>query len=146
MLRYNHMLPKRSHFLQLKRDAPSVVVSADWKLIDQKALNSVQKIDNGHPFSQSIKSSKLKSVKIAVLTIEIGSNTRKPDLRLVLNNQDGTLYKDVYLGDFISSSATQMEFKIELPDLKNQILCYYVWNGDSSTEAVITRMGLKCYK
>jgi hypothetical protein len=135
-----------SHFLQLKRDAPTVVVSANWKLIDQKELNSVQKIDKGHPFSQSIKSSKLKSVKIAVLMIEIGSNTRNPDLRLVISNQDGTLYKDVFLGDFISGSATQMEFKIELSDLKNQILSYYVWNGDSETDAEITRMELKCYK
>jgi hypothetical protein len=87
----------------------------------------------------------LKSVKIAVLSIEIATNTSKPDLRLVLSNQDGTLYKDVYLGDFISGSATQMEFKIELPDLKNQILSYYVWNGDTSTEAEITAMRLRCY-
>ena len=134
-----------SHFLQLKRDAPSVVLSANWKLIDQKELNLVQKIDKSHPFSQSIKSRELKSVKIVVLTIEIASNDSKPDLRLVLSNQDGTLYKDVYLGDFISGSATQMEFKIELPDLKNQILSYYVWNGDTSTEAEITAMRLHCY-
>ena len=134
-----------SHFLQLKRDAPSVVLSANWKLINQKELNSIQKIDKVHPFSQSIKSGQLKSVKIAVLSIEIASNTSKPDLRLVLSNQDGTLYKDVYLGDFISGSATQMEFKIELPNLKNQILSYYVWNGDTSTEAEITAMRLQCY-
>ena len=94
-------------------------------MIDQKALNLVQKIDKSHPFSQSIKSRELKSVKIVVLTIEIACNDRKPDLRLVLGNQDGTLYKDVYLGDFISGSATQMEFKIELPNLKNQILMLY---------------------
>jgi hypothetical protein len=135
-----------SHFLQLKRDAPSVVVSEKWKLIDQKVLNSVQKMDKSHPFSQSIKSRQLKSVKIVVLSVEIASNTHKPDLRLVLSNKDGTVYKDVFLGDFISSSATQMEFKIELPDLKNEMLTFYVWNGDSDTEAEITRMGLKCYK
>jgi len=135
-----------SHFLQLKRDAPTVAISANWKLVDQQELISVQKMDKGHPFSLSIKSHELKSVNIVVLTIEIASNTNKPDLRLVLSNQDGTLYKDVFLGDFISNSATQMKFKIELPDLKNQILSYYVWNGDSDTEAEITKMGMTCYK
>ena len=135
-----------SHFLQLKRDAPSVIVSPNWKLVDQKVLNSVQKIDKSHPFSQSIKTRELKSVNIVVLSIEINSYTRKPDLRLVLSNQDGTLYKDVYITEFISTSATQMEFKIEIPDLKDQILTYYVWNGDSSTEAEITKMEMTCYK
>ncbi len=135
-----------SHFLQLKRDAPSVVVSANWKLIDQHEFNSIQKIDKNHPFSHSIKSVELASVKIAVLSVEIASDENKPDLRLVLCNKDGTLYKDVYLGEHISSSLTQMEFKIEFPDLKNQTLIFYVWNGDSETKAEITKMGLSCYK
>lgn len=135
-----------SHFLQLKRDAPSVIISPNWKLVDQKAMNSLQKIDKSHPFSQSIKTLELKSVKIVILSIEIASNDSKPDLRLVIGNQDATIYKDVYLGEFISGSATQMEFKIEIPDLKDQILTYYVWNGDSSTEAEITKMKMTCYK
>lgn len=135
-----------SHFLQLKRDAPRVEIDPKWKLIDSKKLSFHQKVDKEHAFSKSVKTSELDSVQKIVIRSEIGGKHKDPNLSLVVSNQDGSFYQSLNLGYVLYSEPRLIEFAVDVPRLKDQQFVFYVWNGDTESEAVIDFMEIRCYK
>lgn len=135
-----------SHFLQWKMDAPSVKIDPSWELVENKTLVEMHKLDREHPFSQSIKTSVNDSIRKLVVCVEIGTNKKEEDLRIVVTSSDGNFYKDIYLTEYLGSEIVKMEFEVDVSSEKNQSYTYYLWNGDSSVEASILFMGINCYR
>lgn len=135
-----------SHFLQLRKDPPSVEIDPTWKLLESHSYDKTCYIDEQHPFSASVVSDSLAGVKHVVARAKLAGEHQDPNLRVVLSGSDGKIYQSYFLADLIYSESQLMEFYFTVPDNEKRSYSLYVWNGDTGSKATIDFLELKCYK
>ena len=135
-----------SHFLQLKRDAPTAEISSKDQLLAMNKLKKSVELNEKTAFSYTVETKVVKNARTAIVELKIGAENGNRDIRLVLSSKDGTFYKDHFFGDFLYDSPRKMSFKFDLPKNKTTSYLVYVWNGDSKATAKIEEIKLKIYR
>jgi hypothetical protein len=135
-----------SHFLQLKKDPPSVQIGKGWKLVSTYKNSELQRIDQQHPYSISAVSDTVSGIKHVIVRAKIGGMNGDKNLRLVVSNQDGSFYKDFFLSEALTVDEQIMEFTADSPPAEHQVYSLYCWNGDTESTATLSLLELKLYK
>lgn len=134
------------HFLQWKRDAPSVPLDEKYEMVFSKKMVQKQEINKSSPFSASVQTPSLDSIQKIVIGASIGGKHGDNTIRFVLASKDGKFYKDIFISSFLYSQVRYMEFAVEISDLSAREYVFYVWNGDSGSKAKIESLYLKAFK
>jgi hypothetical protein len=135
-----------THFLQLRRDPPSVKIDLSWELVDSYSFDKMGYIDKQHPYSSAVNSDTLRGVNHLLARVKISGKEKDQNLRLILSGSDGKVYQAFFLADFIFPETQQMEFYFQVPDEEKRAYSLYVWNGHTDSKASIDFMELKCYR
>lgn len=135
-----------SHFLQLKKDPPTVEIGKGWKMISSVKRLEKQQIDKQHPYSISAVSDTVNDIRYIVVRAGISGKSNDKNVRLVLSNQDGSFYKDFFLSGTLTEEKQIMEFTVDCPPAKHQVYSLYCWNGDTESTAKLSLLELKLYR
>lgn len=135
-----------SHFLQLRRDPPSVEEDPSWGLIKSYGNNKPGRVDEKHPFSDVVSSDTISSVNHVVAKVKIGGKHNDRNLRVVLSGSDGKVYQAYFLADDLYPETRSMEFYLKVPDDVSRAYSLYIWNGDTDSKATVDQLELRCYR
>jgi hypothetical protein len=132
------------HFLQIKKDAPQVIIPSEWKLLH--ATHSKKRIhlnENKHFTPGVLVPLTSDNLKVFV-EISASGKHKSNNYTLVLTDSSGSNYQSYYLGEVIYSKARQLHYLFDVPS--QGVYRCYVWNGDSSDEFHLYEMQVRVYQ
>jgi hypothetical protein len=134
-----------SHFLQLRKDLPSVQVDPEWKMVGTFSLNEKTFTDLKNPYSKVVSSDTMSGIKHLVVRLSISGEEGDKNIRAVISSSDGKIYQSFFPGEHLYTESSMMEFYLRVPDEK-RAYSLYVWNGDTESTSTIEHLELRCYK
>ncbi len=135
-----------SHFLQLKRDAPQVVVDSSWVEVERSGIFSTEVVDKQSPFSTGLKLHKVKKGSKIVVRCTVGAKTNKSGARIVVSDENGVLYLVKYIHAELYSSPREMSFLFEVDQEIDSTINCYIWNGETDVETTIKKIEAVHYR
>ncbi len=132
------------HFLQWKRDAPSVHIPKSWQLVTSKEQRIGVQLNEKNEFSPAISLRVSKKCQSLVVEVVISGEHRDPNIRLVISGDKG-FYRAIYLGDYLYDENRLMAFLVPLNGAQDKMVTAYIWNGKTTSKATVKKLGLKAY-
>jgi hypothetical protein len=134
-----------SHFLQWKRDAPSVILERNWKNQGDVSKKMYARLDATHEFSPAAQIRLQDSVDIVIAELCVGGTHSDPNIQLVVSNDNAGFYQTVFLGDYLYDERRIMSFRWDAKLPKGENIKAYVWNGKSESTAHVTYLRLQVF-
>ena len=136
----------RSHFLQLKRDAPKVDVDSSWSEWSRLRNEEVSELNQNTPFSASLSIDSLPKYAKLLLRVNVCGVHESPNLAMIVSNEDASFYHAQYIGNYLYRKPRLMEFLLDVPNPTDGPLKVYFWNHDSGERAEVEWMEVVVYE
>ncbi len=134
------------HFLQLKRDAPSVDHRLDAFVIKRFEDKKFQEVSKVRAFSSVVTTDSLMPGSYVIVKLKVAGKHNTRDLRLVVSSANGDYYKAFFFGEYLYNDPRIMEFLMRTEHSSPQAISCYVWNGGSLTKAKIELLAIDVLK
>lgn len=134
-----------SHFLQVKKDPPAVMVKRNWKMIhrERKVLN--EEIGKDNPFSSSFIYPYPFSGKI-VVTLTAGARHENNDAVLVLSDEHQQVYQAHYLQADLYKKPRILSYLYTVDKTTDSPLKCYLWNAHPHENVRLEDMEITFYE
>lgn len=134
-----------SHFLQVKRDPPTVEIKNNWKKVfhEKKQLN--EEIYEKNPFSSSIQFLHPFSGK-AVVTLTIGGKHEGNDAVLVVADDKSQVYQAHYLQAILYKKPRKISYLFEIDNVTDTPVKCYLWNINPNEKVSVVDMEITLYE
>lgn len=136
----------RSHFLQLKRDAPRVDIDSSWSEWTRLRIEEVSELNQNTSFSASLSIDSLPKYAKLLLRANVGGVHESPNLALIVSNEDASFYRAQYIGNYLYRKPRLMEFLLDVPNPIDGPLKVYFWNHESGERAVVEWIEVVVYE
>lgn len=133
------------HFLQLKTNPPTVIISENWELIAREAISESIILDSQQHYSPAIELSNLPNDVFFVVTATIGGENRKSNATIVMSDANGyyaSHFPSAYI--YASPRAIQYLFQPE-QEIAFPIKCY-IWNSDTDDRVLVEELKIDVYR
>lgn len=135
-----------SHFLQLEKDPPQVVISKEWVKKQVKSSSQQATLDEKNPYSNALEIRKTSKDDKIVVVCRLSGEYKKTDTKLVVSDSLGTFYKVHYLKNTIYPSAQEMQFSFEIDqELESPVKCYF-WNENPTDPVNVKQFKVIVYQ
>jgi hypothetical protein len=132
------------HFVQIKKDVPTVEASKEWKLLRTIEHKEIQNLNEANHFTNVVLIPIDKDSSKVVMEIDVSGKHKSTNFTLVLTNSDGSYYQNFYLGDVVYRESRVLQYLFEVPNVGTYRT--YIWNGDSSDELQFSYLKVKIFK
>jgi hypothetical protein len=132
------------HFLQWKRDAPSIDIPKSWQLVASKEQWIGVELNEKNEFSPAVSLRVSKKCQSLVVEVVISGEHRDPNIRLVISGDKG-FYQAFYLGDYLYDDNRSMAFLVPLNGAEDNMFIAYVWNGKTASKAMVKKLEMAAY-
>jgi hypothetical protein len=136
----------KSHFLQIKCDAPKVEVDALWSEVSRIRIEDISELNQNAAFSSSLSIDSLPQNAKLLLRTKVGGVHESSNLALIVSNEDASFYHAQYVGNYLYRKPREMSFLLDVPMGAAAPLKVYFWNHDSGERAVVEWIEVVVYE
>jgi hypothetical protein len=136
----------KSHFLQIKRDAPKVEVDASWSEVNRIRIEEPSELNENAAFSSSLLIDSLPQNAKLLLRTKVGGAHESSNLALIVSNGNASFYHAQFVGNYLYRKPREMAFLLEVPTDISAPLKVYFWNHDSGERAVVEWIEVVVYE
>ncbi len=123
-----------SHFLQLKKDPPNVIIPKSWEEVNKVSKVETVILTKGHEYSYSIDLGEVAVSSKIVIKAKISGKKDKTNAIMVLSDEKGFLYLAHYIKNDLYETPRFMSYLFEIEKIPEGVLKCYIWNPDSEYE------------
>lgn len=135
-----------SHFLQLKKDPPSVQIEADWIKIEEKKLKQVAELSESNLFSATLEFNQIDSTSILIVEVVAGGKNNKTDAQLVVSDSTGALFLNKYITGDLYQTPRKLRYRFDIETDRFSTIKTYLWNGNPSYTVKFEQITVAHYK
>ena len=130
----------KTHFLQLKRDAPYFEIPESWIKCSSHSISKPQILGAQNHFSEAVVLDSVPNAAVLVVDANLSGKHESSNLMLVVSDSIGEFYRAIYPGNSLYQQNRLFRYRFNLPKKISFPLRVYIWNNDTQEEALMNSM------